>query len=89
MAPGIQLQAYGSGHMAPDTWLRHTQKLLRVHRLVLHDAHVGDPTVPTPVCAQRLVNREVDRCVLRIAICYENVACVAFGCKVAVKHVRV
>ena len=42
-----------------------------------------------PVFAQRLVKGEVHPLVLQNAICYENVACVAFGGKLAVKRVHV
>ena len=61
---------------------------MRVHRLVTHDVHVVDPKVAKPNCAQHLVTREVHRCVLWIAMCYENVACAAFGCKLGVNHVH-
>ena len=81
MARGILLRAYGSGHMAPGIGRQaycfgRAQETVRVQRLVAHDLYVGDPKVPKRLCAQRLVNGEVHRWFLRIAICYENVVCV-------------
>ena len=98
MLPGIRLWAYGSGHVALGIWLRasgarhgsgRAQETVRVQRLVVHNLYVGDPTVPKPVCAQLLVNGEVHRCVLHIAICYEHVVCATFAGKLAVTFVHV
>ena len=94
MALGVWLWAYGSGHMAPGIGRQaygsgRTQETLRVQHLVTHDLHAGDPKVPKPMCAQRLVNGEVHRCVLRIAICNENLLCAAFAGKWAVKRLHV
>ena len=94
MALGIWLRAYGSGHMDPGKGRQAycsgcTQETVRVQRLVSHDLYVGDPKVPQPVCAQRLVNGEVHRCVLRIAMCHESVAFESFAGKLAVKRLHV
>ena len=80
MAPGIGRQAYGSGRM---------RGTLRVQRLEAHDMYVGDPKVFTPVCAQHLLNGEVCRCVLWIAICYENDVCATLAGKLVVKRLHV
>ena len=74
------LQAYGS---------RRKQETVRLQHLFAQDFHVRDGKVPKPVCAHRLVNGEMHRCVLRIAICYESVACVAVAGKCVVKRVHV
>ena len=62
---------------------------MHAQRSVAHDVRLGDPTVSKPVCAERLVNGKVRRLVLQNANCYENVACVALGGKLAVKRVHV
>ena len=89
MAPGIWLPAYGSRHMAPGMWFRASERNTAC-------APFGCPRCARAwlkgcqtYCAQHLVNREVHRCVLRIAMCYENVACAALDGKLAVKRVHV
>ena len=62
---------------------------MHAQRSVAQDAHLGDPTVSKPVCAERLVRGKDRRLVFQNAICYENVACAAFGGKLAVKRVHV
>ena len=88
------LRAYGFEHVVPCLWLRaygsgRTREPVRVHRLGARDVHVGDPNVPKPGSAQHLLNREMHRCVLRIAMRYENGACEALGGKLAMKRVHV
>ena len=64
MALGIWLWAYGSRHIPPGIGRQAygsgcTQETVRVQRLMVHHLYVGDPKVPKPVCAKRLVNGEV------------------------------